>query len=109
MRRTRTVALCFGLLLLVATCELAQTVFNTNVRVGYQGGDNWEPSILADDSGHLYVVFYQEPDSPVSCSGCLNHMLVQRSDDGGNTWTSPIMPDPTPTKQQADPVAPIGP
>jgi len=103
LMRARPAALCAGLLVLATICGLAQTVFNTNVRVGYRGGDNWEPGMLADNYGHLYVVFYQEPDSPVSCSGCLNHMLVQRSDDGGKTWTFPVMPDPIPTNQQADP------
>lgn len=95
-------AWCVAFLVLAASSGVAQTVFNTNVRVGYQGGDNWEPGMLADNFGHLYVVFYQEPDSPVSCAGCLNHLLVQRSDDGGKTWTSPVMPNPVQTKGQAD-------
>ena len=98
----RTGCLCAGLCMVICPIGRAQTVFNVNVRVGYVGGDNWEPGMLADNYGHLYVVFYQEPDSPAGCSGCLNHLLVQRSDDGGNTWTSPVMPDPVKTKGQAD-------
>ncbi len=98
--RIANVIIFAGLVFFFAFSAAAQTAFKTNVRVGYQGGDNWEPGILADRSGHLYVVIYQEPDSPLSCSGCLNHLLIQRSDDGGNTWTVPVMPDPTPAKQQ---------
>lgn len=102
LRSTKKAVFLAGLAVLCTCTATAQTVFNQNIRIGYQGGDNWEPGMLADNSGHLYAVFYQEPDSPSGCSGCLNHLLVQRSNDGGVTWTSPVMPDPEKTKGQAD-------
>lgn len=79
----------------------AQTTFSTNVRVGFQPGDDWEPAMLADNSGHLYVVYAHLSDSPTqtSCPGCPNHLLIQRSDNGGTTWTSPVMIDPANSSQ----------
>lgn len=89
-----TAVVGFGLLILSDVVS-AQTAFSTNVRVGFQAGDDWEPSLAADNAGHRFVLITHLSDSPPqsSCSGCANHLIVQRSDDGGNTWNSPIMID----------------
>lgn len=72
-----------------------------NVRVGYPAGDDWEPYMTADASGHLYVV-YTHQNAPA-------HLLVQRSDDGGTTWTAPVQIDPSGTNGQFDPWMSIDP
>ena len=91
-----------GLAYLLLPCAVSgQTTFNTNVRIGFQPGDDWEPASLADNYGHLYVVYAHLADSPAqtTCPNCLNHLLIQRSDDGGDTWTSPVMIDPANSSQ----------
>jgi len=82
-------------LLFLSSVVPAQTAFSTNVRVGFQSGDDWEPSLVADNADHLYVLITHLSDSPpqTSCPGCPNHLLVQRSNDGGNTWNAPVMID----------------
>jgi hypothetical protein len=89
-----TCALGLGLVL-VSSLVSAQTSFSTNVRVGFQAGDDWEPHLVGDNAGHLYVLITHLSDSPpqTSCPGCANHLLVQRSDDSGNTWNAPVMID----------------
>ncbi len=91
-----------GLAYLLLPCAVSgQTTFNTNVRIGFHPGDDWEPASLADNYGHLYVVYAHLADSPAqtTCPNCLNHLLIQRSDDGGDTWTSPVMIDPANSSQ----------
>ena len=79
----------------------AQTTFNTNVRIGYQAGDDWEPYMAADQFGHIYTVLTHLT---------AKHLQIQRSDDGGNTWTSPVTMDPTSTNTgQFDPWVVIDP
>ena len=31
--------------------------FSAPVRLGFQAGDDWEPAIAADQSGHVYAAF----------------------------------------------------
>ena len=61
-------------------------VFGANVRIGHPRGDDWEPYILADRFGHLFATI-------TNISG--HHLQFQRSDDGGETWSSPRTIDPS--------------
>jgi len=57
--------------------------------------------MAADQFGHLYTVITHLT---------ANHLQIQRSDDGGNTWTSPVTMDPTSTSSgQFDPWIVVGP
>lgn len=73
------------------------THFSPQHRVGFAGGDDWEPAIAADSHGHVFVLYkhYDVPGKP-TCTGCDRHLLVQVSDDGGRTWDAPrpIAPGP---------------
>ncbi len=64
--------------------------FTKQARIGFQSGDDWEPSIAADRYGHIYTLFkhYDVPGGQ-TCFKCDLHLLFQRSDDGGNSWSAP--------------------
>ncbi len=70
--------------------------FTQQARIGFQSGDDWEPSIAADRYGHIYTL-YKHYDVPGggTCFACDLHLLLQRSDDGGNTWSAPRSLTPT--------------
>jgi hypothetical protein len=66
--------------------------FTDPVRLGFQGGDDWEPSIAADRSGNVYAFWnhYGDDPSPLCAAGCASpHMELQVSNDGGATWGAP--------------------
>jgi hypothetical protein len=73
--------------------------FSKQSRIGFQTGDDWEPSITSDRFGHIYTLFkhYDVPGGQ-TCARCDLHLLVQRSDDGGRTWTVPRAIAPVPVK-----------
>jgi hypothetical protein len=61
----------------------------TPVRLGYQAGDDWEPSIATDRFGHVYAHWNHYGDDP-ACPSCPSpHMELQISSDGGATWSQP--------------------
>src|ERR1700674_1049799 len=64
--------------------------FSLQHRVGFASGDDWEPAIAADRFGHEYVL-YKHYDVPGggTCPACDVHLLVQRSSNGGRSWTAP--------------------
>jgi len=71
--------------------------FSTPVRLGFQAGDDWEPALAGDRYGGLYVLYkHYDVKHGGTCRGCDLHLLLQRSTDGGQTWTRPlpITPDP---------------
>ncbi len=70
--------------------------FTQQARIGFQSGDDWEPSIAADRYGHIYTLFkhYDVPGGG-TCFNCDLHLLLQRSADGGNTWSAPRALTPT--------------
>ena len=85
--------------------------FTTPVRLGFEHGDDWEPAIAADRSGHVYATWTHyvgfegldtgEPDP--SCPTCASpHTMLQVSSDGGQTWSSPRALWPS-TERQDDP------
>ena len=77
-------------------------------RLGFQAGDDWEPSIAADRFGHVYAFWNHytptggAPDP--SCPECPSpHMELQVSSDGGRTWSQPRALLPNATVRQDDP------
>jgi hypothetical protein len=73
--------------------------FTKQARIGFQAGDDWETSLTHDRFGHLYAM-YKHYDVPggQTCNGCNLHMVFQRSDDGGSTWSTPRAVAPGPIK-----------
>ena len=73
--------------------------FSRQSRIGFQSGDDWEPSITADRFGHVYTLYkHYDVSGGQTCAGCDRHLLFQRSDDGGRTWTAPRPVAPGPVK-----------
>src|SRR5215471_12206679 len=73
--------------------------FSEQSRIGFHSGDDWEPSITADRYGHVYALYkHYAVTGGQNCSGCDRHLLVQRSDDGGRTWSAPRQIAPGPVK-----------
>ena len=82
-------------------------------RLGYCGGDDWEPA-MASDSGHVYVLITHfagntacDPASGLSNS----RIMIQVSSDGGRTFSAPAVVAATPGgvsyPDQADPAIAI--
>jgi len=79
------------------------------LRLGYCGGDDWEPA-MASDSTHVYVLITHYAGNP-SCdpaSGQNNsRIMIQVSSDGGKTFSAPAVVANTPGgiayPSQADP------
>ena len=64
--------------------------FSQQERIGFHSGDDWEPSITSDRFGHIYAMYkHYDVQGGQTCPGCNLHMLFQRSDDGGQTWSRP--------------------
>ena len=85
--------------------------FTAPVRLGFQHGDDWEPAIAADRSGHVYAAWSHyvgyggvatgDPDP--SCPTCASpHTVLQVSSDNGATWSAPRALSPS-TERQDDP------
>jgi hypothetical protein len=59
------------------------------VQIGFQAGDDWEPSLAADRFGHVYA-FWTHYGTDPACTSCgPNFMELQLSSDGGKTWGQP--------------------
>ncbi len=89
----------------VAAARAAQPSadFTPQVRLGFKAGDDWEPAIAADRFGHLYALFkHYDVAGGGTCAHCNLHLLVQRSDDGGQTWSDPRAIAPVKTNGQFD-------
>ena len=73
--------------------------FSTQTRLGFHSGDDWEPAITSDRFGHLYAMYkHYDVTGGQTCPGCGLHMVFQRSDDGGQTWSHPRAIAPGPFK-----------
>ncbi len=59
------------------------------MRLGYLGGDDWEPAVASDGAGNVYV-FYNHIGGVPGCPGCGSPSnLIQVSHDGGTTFSAP--------------------
>ena len=78
--------------LLVALASVAWALppqFSRQKRVGLTSGDQWEPSVAADGSGQIYVL-YPHYGQVADCKGCrIPTMLLVASNDNGKTWQTP--------------------
>src|SRR6202165_309650 len=79
-----------GVLFALATAAWAAgPQFSGQGRVGLTTGDQWEPSIAADGSGRIFIL-YPQYGKVASCEGCLMPtMLLLTSSDNGKSWQSP--------------------
>jgi len=74
----------------LSTAAGTELQFTQQARIGFQSGDDWEPSIAADRYGHIYTLFkHYDVTGGGTCFNCDLHLLIQRSDDGGNSWSAP--------------------
>ena len=75
--------------LLAAQPAHAAQGFAPQLRLGYTVGDQWEPAIASDGSGHVYVLYPQYGTVP-GCPSCpLPTMILVVSNDNGVTWQPP--------------------
>ncbi len=88
---------------------LASQAAVTVQRLGYCGGDDWEPTV-ASDGGHVYVLIthYAGNTACDPASGLNNsRIMIQVSSDGGTTFSAPAVVASTPGglsyPSQADP------
>jgi len=101
-----------GLALALATTATAfaapRPAFAPETRLGFQGGDDWEPAIAADRLGHVYVLWSHyvdyaglgAGDIDPTCPTCgTPHSDLQISNDNGATFGAPFAPWPTDTRQ----------
>jgi hypothetical protein len=125
MRRTTlTISLVLGLILVVAATALAYggaprghalaattPSFTTPLRLGFPAGNDWEPALAADASGHVYTLYkHYDVSGQTTCSSCDRHLLVQVSADDGRTWSPPAPIDPEGVKGgQYDPQIAVDP
>ena len=104
------VALCATLFGLGAVSAVTppMATFTEPVRLGFPGGDDWEPAIAADDHGHVYALWTHyvgfgggsAGDVDPSCPDCPSpHQVIQISNDGGATWGEPHALAPSEERQ----------
>src|SRR5262249_37626067 len=63
--------------------------FTPQTRLGFPVNNEWEPAIAADRFGHVYVL-YPQYDGVPGCPSCYSPtMILQISNDHGQTWASP--------------------
>jgi Neuraminidase (sialidase) len=63
--------------------------FSAQRRIGLTTGDQWEPSVAADNAGHIFVLYPHYGRVP-DCKDCRTPtMLFVVSNDNGKTWQAP--------------------
>jgi len=103
-----SIAAAAALLATTAALAAPPPAFTPETRLGFPGGDDWEPAIAADTLGHVYVMWTHyvdfegggagDPDP--TCPDCGSpHMDLQVSSDNGASWSAPRAPWPTTTRQ----------
>src|SRR5579863_4051852 len=99
-RACRIVLLCSFVLTSVTWSFFAITSahaagFTTQARLGFPAGDDWEPALAADRYGHVYVLYkHYDVAGQTSCASCALHVLLQVSNDRGQSWSVPRPIDP---------------
>ncbi|MGA7079949.1 MAG: sialidase family protein [Terriglobales bacterium] len=75
--------------MLATVAWAAPPQFSGQKRVGLTSGDQWEPSVAADGSGRIYVL-YPHYGHLADCKDCsVPTMLLVASVDNGKTWQTP--------------------
>src|SRR5579859_4707966 len=94
----------------MAAAPAAWATTPTVQRLGYCGGDDWEPAMAADTSGHVYVLITHFTGNTTCdpASGQNNsRIMIQVSSDAGKTFSAPAVVAPSPGgiayPSQADP------
>lgn len=115
--RLLLLALVSGLVAGLPASAARAPTFTGPLRLGFQHGDDWEPAIAADRFGHVYAIWSHyvgyagaatgDPDP--TCPTCASpHTVLQVSNDGGTTWSSPRALAPS-TQRQDDPQVVVDP
>jgi hypothetical protein len=80
----------FALMALVLVSPAwAAPQFAAQSRIGLTTGDQWEPAVAADASGHIFVLYPHYGRVP-NCDDCrVPTMLLVLSNDNGKTWQTP--------------------
>jgi hypothetical protein len=77
------------LCVLATVAWAAPPQFSSQKRVGLTSGDQWEPSVAADGSGRIFVL-YPHYGHVHDCKDCsVPTMLLVASNDNGKTWQTP--------------------
>ncbi len=107
-------ALTAGVLLLAVLAAPGASAALTTQRLGFCGGDDWEPDITADGAGHVYVVithFAGNTTCDPASGANGNRIMIQVSSDGGKTFSAPRVVSDTPGginyPDQADPTVAV--
>jgi BNR repeat protein/BNR/Asp-box repeat protein len=113
-RPVRLLAVATAVMLLAAPGMQAAPIasFTFPVRLGFPNGDDWEPSIAADDIGNVFVLWTHyvgfggastgDPDP--TCPDCPSpHSDLQVSNNGGRVFGDPRALTPTAETRQDDP------
>jgi hypothetical protein len=69
-------------------------VFGTPIEAGYPAGDDWEPAIISDASGNLYVAITHASVAEEQKGVYYTQMMYQKSTDGGANWSAPAVVNP---------------
>jgi len=88
---SKLVVLMVGIaaLALVGTAWAAPPQFSGQKHIGLTTGDQWEPAVAADGSGHIYALYPHYGRVP-DCKDCrVPTMLLVASNDSGKTWQTP--------------------
>jgi hypothetical protein len=107
--RLRLIGVLLACALVVGvSAAAAAPTFTFPKQLGFLHGDDWEPAVAADRSGHVYATWSHyvgftstsggDPDP--SCPTCASpHTMLQISNDGGATWGEPKALWPSTTRQ----------
>ena len=88
-----------SLVVLTSSAALGVSGFTSQLRLGYQTGDQWEPAIAADGHGHVYVLYPQYGAVP-DCGTCTAPTIALLvSNDNGLSWQASRALFPLPTGQ----------
>jgi len=84
--RSVSFKLVVSLCLLASVAWASSPQFPRQKRVGLTSGDQWEPAVAADGSGHVYVLYPHYGKVP-ACKNCrVPTMLLVTSNDNGKIW-----------------------
>jgi hypothetical protein len=76
-------------LALAGLAAAAPGQFSAQKRVGLVAGDQWEPALSADGSGHIYLL-YPHYGQVADCKDCsAPTVLLVVSNDNGKSWQTP--------------------